>query len=114
MQVILAEKDKNFDKNGVINITIRARQLDQMKLEQKWKDRMLSHAPINMHHYDTPGNLGFDPKVQCIYYCSVYSHEERKLHMFLVEMKAMEDLKIKGEDCVYQADEMLKMLNNWI
>jgi hypothetical protein len=114
MQVISAEKDKDFDKNALINVTIRARQLDWQRLESLWEGRMMGRAPINMHHYDTPGNLGFDPKVQCIYYCSVYSHEELKFNAFLTEMKALEDLKIKGENEVYQAESMLKMLKGWM
>ncbi len=110
MKVIAAEKDKNFDKNALINITIRARHLDWQQLERLWKKRMLSCAPINMHHYDTPGNLGFDPKVQCIYYCSVYCNEERQFNEFLNDMKDMEDIRIKCEDEYSQAESMLNML----
>ena len=114
MQVLEAKKADDFDKSARINVTVRARHLDWKQLEQKWKCHNMGCAPINMHHYDTPGNLGFDPKVQCIYYCDVYSDEELKFEAFLTDMKAMEDRKIKEENQVYQADSMLAMLKKWM
>jgi hypothetical protein len=115
MNVLSVEKDENFNVSGRIHVTIRARQLNNLKLDRLWKAFALGCAPINLHHYDTPGNLGFDPKVQCIYYCTVYSQEELKFDAFLRAMKDLEDQKIKEDDLTYQAESMFAMLKkNWM
>jgi hypothetical protein len=115
MNVLSVEKDENFNVSGRIHVTIRARQLDHQMLEHLWKLRPMACAPINMHHYDNISNTGFDPKVQCIYYCDVYSSEEIKFNAFLRDMKDLEDQKIKEDDLTYQAESMFAMLKkNWM